>query len=267
VHVNDVGAAIEAGVEAGRPYRITVTRFADQIAAAKAMAAGGEPEDARPAAVGVVVLLPDHGLAALFDAEGAVVAVIDRDGADPQPALDAVRASSARRVVLLPNDRQLAVAAEQAAVLARAAGIEIAVVPTRSPMQGLAALAVHDPNRRPEDDVIAMAEAAAATRFAEVTVAEGPALTTIGECRAGDILGLIDGDVAEIAQSVTGVVTSVLARLLGIGGELVTAIVGPDAPGDLEPMLRRLLAERAPLTDLVLYESPQLRSLLLLGME
>ena len=44
-------------------------------------------------------------------------------------------------------------------------------MPTRSPVQGLAAVAVHDAQRRFDDDVVAMAEAAAATRFAEVTVA------------------------------------------------------------------------------------------------
>ena len=59
----------------------------------------------------------------------------------------------------------------------------MAVVPTRSPVQGLAAIAVADPARRFGDDVIAMAEAAAATRWAEVTVAEQEALTSAGRCR------------------------------------------------------------------------------------
>ena len=50
-----------------------------------------------------------------------------------------------------------------------------------------------------------MAEAAAATRFAQVEIATGAGLTTIGECRPGDVLGLIDGDVVEIGSSAVDV--------------------------------------------------------------
>src|SRR3712207_8025206 len=62
----------------------------------------------------------------------------------------------------------------------------VGVVPTRSTVQGLAAIAVADPTRRFGDDVIAMAEAAAATRWAEVTVAEQQALTSAGRCQRGE---------------------------------------------------------------------------------
>ena len=63
---------------------------------------------------------------------------------------------------------------------ARAAGVTATVVPTRSPVQALAALAVRDPHRRFDDDVIAMAEAAGACRYAEVTCARREALTVAG---------------------------------------------------------------------------------------
>ena len=74
------------------------------------------------------------------------------------------------------------------------------VVPTRSPVQGLAAIAVADPTRRFGDDVIAMAEAAAATRWAEVTVAEQEALTSAGRCLPGDALGSAEGDVLIVGK-------------------------------------------------------------------
>jgi len=67
-------------------------------------------------------------------------------------------------VVVLPNDIEPDRRREEAADVGRAAGAEVVVVPTSSVLQGLAALAVHDAERRPGDDVVAMAEAAAATR-------------------------------------------------------------------------------------------------------
>jgi dihydroxyacetone kinase-like predicted kinase len=73
-----------------------------------------------------------------------------------------------------------------------------------------------------------MAEAAAATRWAEVTVAEGEALTSAGRCSAGDALGSAEGDVVVIGGDLAGVACDLVDRLLGAGGELATLVVGPD---------------------------------------
>ncbi len=260
VHVNDVGAAIEAGIAAGRPHRISVVRFADQarVAAAASTGRGG---------VAVVAVAPGEGLAHLFGGEG--VHVVDGGAGSPSSAdvLAAVRATGAGRVVLLPNASQVAGVAEAAAEQARAEGVGVSVVPTRSPVQGLAAVAVHDPARRFDDDVVAMAEAAAATRFAELTVAETEALTAVGRCQPGDVLGLIDGEVVEIGASVRAVALAVVDRLLGVGGELITILVGLDAdPSDVEAVGARI-AETAPLVEVAVFDGGQPRYPLLIGVE
>jgi dihydroxyacetone kinase-like predicted kinase len=226
VHVSDVGAAIEAGIEAGRPYRISVTPLAPVRAP--------EPVPGRRA---VVALAPGEGLAALFAREGVTVVALD-DGTAPQNEIEdrvlaEVLATTAQDVVVLPNAAGCTAPASRAADRARAEGRDVAVVPTRSPVQGLAAVAVADPGRRFNDDVIAMAEAAAATRWAEVTVAEQAALTSAGLCAADDALGSAEGDVVVIGQDLAEVARDLLDRLLSAGGELVTLVVGPDpALGD-----------------------------------
>ena len=158
---------------------------------------------------------------------------------------------AARDVVLLPNDaRQPAVAEQAAARAARARRPGRRSIPTRSPVQGLAAVAVHDPTRRFDDDVVAMAEAAAATRFAEIIVAEHESLTSAGICQPGDVLGLIDGEVVEIGRGVLPVALAVVDRLLGIGAELMTVLLGDDAPDRRSASSsRRHVRERAPLTE------------------
>ena len=78
------------------------------------------------------------------------------------------------------------------------------LIPTRAAVQGIAALAVHEPDRRFDEDVVAMTSAAGATRYAELAVAERQSWTTAGVCQAGDILGLIDGDVAVIGADLPG---------------------------------------------------------------
>jgi uncharacterized protein len=218
VHTSDVGAAIEAGIEAGRPYRISVTPLAPVRPPAPA---GGTRA--------VVAIVPGEGLAGLFAGEGARVLTGGPDGITEDDVLAEVIASGAASVVVLPNDPALTALAGRAAERAREEDRDVAVVPTRSPVQGLAALAVADPARRFHDDVITMAEAAAATRWAEVTRAEQAALTSAGPCRPGDVLGAAEGDVVLVGGDLAGVSCELLDRMLSAGGELVTLVVGPDA--------------------------------------
>jgi DAK2 domain fusion protein YloV len=261
VHVNDVGAAIEAGVQCGRPHRITVTRFADQIA-------GDGPETVAAQGRAVVAVVQGDGLVELYEAAGAVV-VVGGPTASPSTGelLDAVLATGAAEVVLLPNDGNVHGPATHAATEARAAGRDVHVVPTRSPVQGLAALAVADATRGFADDAIAMSAAAGATRWAEVTTAVRDAQTSAGACKAGDVLGLVDGDVAVVGGDVGEVAYDVLARLLAAGGELVTIVTGADCPAGLGDALAGRVAAAYPLAEAEVHAGGQPHYPLLLGVE
>lgn len=262
VHVNDVGAAVEAGIEAGRPSRITVTRFADQVAAS------APPALDRPASRTVVAVVPGEGLAALFTAAGAVV--VD-GGPTRNPStgelLDAVHRTGGTEVVLLPNDGNTVAVATAAGREARDEGFTVAVVPTRSVLQGLAALAVCDPERAFADDVAAMAEAAGSTRWAGVTTAVREAMTSVGVCRPGDVLGLLEGDVVLIGADVEEVAVALVDRMLDGGGELVTVVSGADAPVGAADRLVAHVERTRPLAEVVAYEGGQPHYPLLLGVE
>ncbi|BCB82160.1 DAK2 domain-containing protein [Phytohabitans flavus] len=253
VHVNDVGAAIEAGVEAGRPYRITVTRFEDQT---------GPPID--PDGRGAVVVAAGPGLVELFGGEGARVV-----GANPSTAeiLDAVFATRAGRVVVLPDDPDTQAVAGAAAREAQARGVRVSVVPTRSPVQALAALAVRNAGRGFEDDVIAMAEAAGACRYAEVCYASREALTVAGRCRPGDVLALVEDEVHIIGTDLAQTCRDLLDRMLGGGGELATLLLGADAPAGLGDDLSDHLGRQWPFVEVQVYDGGQPTYPLLVGIE
>jgi dihydroxyacetone kinase-like predicted kinase len=147
--------------------------------------------------------------------------------------------------------------------------VRVADIPTRSPVQGLAALAVHEPARRFDEDVVAMTSAAGATRYAELAVAEGESWTMAGVCQAGDVLGLIDGDVAVIgdAAEMEATAATVLDRMLAAGGEMVTLIVGEDAVPGLADALVAHLRRTNPVVDAVVYEGGQGAAPLVVGVE
>jgi len=269
VHVNDVGAAMEAAVDAGRPFRISVTRFADQIADQAAEPAGGAP-GAPPGLSGraVVAVAPGGGLAELFRSSGALV-VEGRPGARPSTAdlLGVVRRSGAAEVVLLPNDPDTAAVARAAAEKAREDGCSVAVVPTRSVLQGLSAVAVADSSRLFTDDVASMADAAGSTRTGEVTVAVREAATMAGICHPGDVLGLLDGDVALIGDDPEQVASDLLHRLLTGGGELVTVVTGESAPAGSATRLSESVERAHPAVEVVCYDGGQPLYPFLLGVE
>ncbi|MER7478283.1 DAK2 domain-containing protein [Streptomyces sp. NPDC126510] len=264
VHVDDAGAAVEAGIEAGRPHRIRITHFG----AGDVHTTGAERPPRERAERAVVAVVPGEGLAGLYTEAGATT-VLARPGEPPASGelVQAVRRAHAREVVLLPNDADLRHTAAAAAEQVRADGIRVALIPTRSAVQGIAALAVHEPDRRFDEDVVSMTSAAGATRYAEVTVAERQSWTMAGICQAGDVLGLIDGDVAVIGSDVAVTAETVLDRMLSAGGEMVTLVLGDDVPDTVAERLESRVRERYLAVDTVLYRGGRQGALLLIGVE
>jgi dihydroxyacetone kinase-like predicted kinase len=158
-------------------------------------------------------------------------------------------------------------AAGAAADRARGDGVRVALIPTRSAVQGIAALAVHEPARRFDEDVVAMTSAAGATRYAELAVAEHRSWTMAGICQAGDVLGLIDGDVAVIGGNLVETGTIVLDRMLAAGGELVTLVLGATAPPDLADRIEAHVQSGHLAVDTVVYQGGHQTCPLLIGVE
>jgi DAK2 domain fusion protein YloV len=260
VHVDDPGLAVEAGIEAGRPHRVRITHFDDQRARLRAIA--------RSAGVAVVACAAGPGLADLFRQAGAVVV---RGGPDRRPStgemLDAVRATGAGEVVVLPNDDDTQAVAEAVARTAREEGVRVSALPTRAQVQGLAAIAVYEPGLDFEEGLVRMSAAAGGCRDGAVTVAARDAITTAGPCREGDVLGVVQGDFAVVGTDLADVARQVLDRLLSGGGELVTVVRGVEADDALLRAVREHLRRRYREVEVAVIDGGQERYVLLLGVE
>ncbi len=258
VHVDDAGAAVEAALAIGAPYRIRITYLAAVVDA------GGEPQGRA-----LVVVAHGAGVADLLEASGVTVVRAPELGR-PSTAemLAGIEATGAREVVLLPGDKDSRPVAEAAGLAARDSGHRVAVIPTRSIVQSLAAVAVHDASEAFDDDVVSMSRASSATQYAGLTTASKAAITTAGACKVGDELGLIAGDILEIGSDVQQVARAVLTRMLARGGaELVTIVLGADAPPDLLDGIERWVERNHPEVELVGYEGGQPRWHAIIGVE
>ncbi|KGN42677.1 dihydroxyacetone kinase [Knoellia aerolata DSM 18566] len=256
VHVDDVGAAVEAGILAGRPHRVKVTHFATQVAAKETQQ------------VAVVACAAGPGMAAILEEAGATV-VLSAPGARASAGqlLEAIHATRAGSVIVLPNDKDTLMAAEVACRAATEEGIVTAIVPARTAVQGLAALAVVDLGKGLRENAIAMTSAAVATRHGAVSVASREVLTWAGHVTPGDVLGIVSGDVALIGDDLATVAHAVLDRLLSSGGELVTLVSGADADDALVDAVADRLAKEHGEVEVVRIDGGQLVYPLLVGVE
>ncbi|GAA4129380.1 DAK2 domain-containing protein [Nocardioides fonticola] len=264
VHVDDVGAAIEAGIEAGRPHRIRVTHFAEQVEAAQSA-----PPPSRTGRR-VVAVAAGPGLQAIFEEAGAVVV---RGGPGVRPStgqlLAAIVDCGAEEVVVLPNDADSVRVAQLAAGTAmQDHGLHVAVIPTQAQVQGLAALAVHEPGRAFAEDVLEMTATSRHVRHGAVTIAARTAMTMAGPCEEGDALGVVAGDFAVVGNDLYATATVVLSRLLGPGGELVTIVAGGgEADRELAERCAAWVEAEYPVVDVTVYDGGQERYPLLVSVE
>jgi len=247
VHVQERGIAdaLNQGIASGLISNVSVTPLSslhgDQML--------GE-ESTRSSRV-LVVVTHGHGVRdKLMEMGVACVPTPPRQQPSASELISVAQETFASEVVLLPSDRDAHGVAEIAASELSSLGVRAAVVPTRSITQSLSAIAVHDPSQDFDRDVVAMTRSAGATHYGAVTVATRDALTMAGECHVGDVLGLIDGDIAVIGASVLEVSVLVLGRLLAPGAELLTVVSGDGC--SLDQILELNLWVRAtyPLVDL-----------------
>ncbi|WP_109474764.1 DAK2 domain-containing protein [Ornithinimicrobium cavernae] len=229
VHLDEPQVAVEAGAMAGHVGGVRI----EALVRSGSMPSAPVPQPR--AGTGVVACAGGDGLVELFEQSGATV-VRSSAGARASTGqlLNAIWAVPARSVVVLPNDADVQMAAEAAASDAREEGLVVEVVPSRAVVQGLAALAVFDPEAALADTVATMSEAAGATLHAELTLASRDAQTGAGPCRAGQALGLLDGQIVVVDDDLVRAATRLLARLVTDQTELLTVVSG----ADVEPAQR-----------------------------
>ena len=222
VHLADAGAAVEAGLAHGALSQLRITVLPATPSAGRT----------------VIAVVAGAGLGETVTDLGGVP-VLPRARHVESDELTQVLDDTCGDVVVLPNDMEALELASHLATERRGPGRRIAVIPTTAQVQGLAALAVHEPSADFDSAVVAMSTAAGHARHGAVTIAEAAAMTMAGRCEVGDVLGLLDGDFVEIGSSVLEVADRIIARLTVGGGELLTLITGAGADPDLVVQLRR----------------------------
>ena len=192
VHTLQPDQIIRIGLTAGRISDVVIEDLDAMSAEHEAATGIVVPAPSRePAAVAVVAVVPGDGLGRIAASLGAQVL---RGGATMNPSteqlLGAVKRANARHVVILPNDKNVVLAAEQAA---RMAGSTVTVLPARNVAQGMAALASWDQEESAEDAIATMRDALERAHAIEITTAIRDADVDGQHVGKGEHLALLDG--------------------------------------------------------------------------
>ena len=262
VHTDDPGKAISLGVERGIVGGVEIANMHTQTQEREERLLHAVPLPGA-ATTAVVAVAAGEGNKRLFESFDAVV--VD-GGRTMNPAtselLDAVERAPAPEVVLLPNNGNVIMAAEQAAANAEKT---VRVVPTRSLQAGLAALVAFDPALGADDNAAALGEAVAGVATGAVTVASRDVQLNGVGVEKGKWLGLADGEPVAGGETFDEVVRAVLDELLAEPRDVLTLLTGEDAPV-LDGLLSMLEAEH-PALELEVHQGGQPNYPLLMAAE
>ena len=251
IHTDDIGAAVEAALDVGRPRQIRVTDLFDQVEEERWVreaardGAGEPPPGSRAIVCAAVAVATGDGIRRIFRSLGVQHTVTGGQTMNPSTAqlLEAIDSAPGTEVVLLPNNKNIIPVAEQAA---KVAARPVRVVPTRGIAEGFAALMEYDPESSADDNARAMAAAASRVVSGEVTRAVRASTSDAGPINEGDFLGLSRAGIEVVAPTGGEAACDLLAKLLVDHHEMVTIMEGEGSTKADTRRITEWLEERRP---------------------
>jgi hypothetical protein len=251
IHTDDIGAAIEAALDAGRPRKIRVTDLMEEVEEERWVrdATGGtadEPQPTRdPVTTAVVAVAAGQGVKRIFHSLGAQGIVAGGQSMNPSTAdlLKMVEGVNAEQVVILPNNKNIIPVAEQVDALTDKT---VRVVPTRGVAEGFAALMGYDPESPVEDNAKEMAELASSVVAGEVTQAVRDSSCDLGPITKGDFLGIARDGIRAVSPTLADAAVELLAVLVTESHEIVTIIEGDGSGAAATRQITEWLGEHHP---------------------
>ena len=248
VHTNDPGTVLSYMTGIGEVSDVHVNNMRRQTAARDASLAVQSSIAAPPASgpstprktIGFVAVAAGSGLADILRSLGVDVVVSGGQTMNPstQDLLEAIESVNADKVVILPNNKNIVMAANAAASVADR---PVGVVPTSAVPQAFSAMLAYDGSADVEAIVAAMTEAAASVKTGEITTAVKDAKSRVGDIKSGQIIGITEHEIEVVGDTVADVAASLASKLLADGAETLTLLGGEAMTDkDLAAIARRI---------------------------
>lgn len=260
VHTNHPGLAFEKGLEYGSLTRMKVDNMREEHREKlfkeeeKAKAAEAEKKDEAPKKapkkpVGFISVTIGDGMSEIF--RGLGVDYIIEGGQTMNPSTDdmlkAIEETNAETVFILPNNKNVILAANQAQALVK--DTKVIVVPTKNVPQGITAMISYIPEKSPEENLEAMKEGIEAVKTGEVTYAVRDTKVGGQTIHAGDIMGIGDDGIIAVGNDIQDVTMRMLDKLVDDNSELISIYNGKDFSEQLTQKLTEAVQKKYPDVD------------------
>ncbi|CCO07522.1 DAK2 domain-containing protein [Desulforamulus hydrothermalis] len=234
IHTNHPGLVLENCLNYGSLHEVSIHNMKDQYQQNQKQAPAPEKE------VGIVTVGSGEGIIEIMNSLGADAVVVGGQTMNPstEEIVRAIQGVAARGVLILPNNKNIILAAEQAAKMIK--DKDVKVVPTRTVPQGLSALLAQQPSGNLDENFQRMSEAARSVVSGEVTRAVRETTCNGLQIKQGDLIGITEGAIVTVGQDMNRVVKELVANMLEDDHSLVTLYYGLDAGDTAEEIFNDL---------------------------
>ena len=241
VHTNDPGKAIQKGLEFGYLINMKIDNMKMQHEN-KSKETKEEIKDAAPEKkYGFVSISAGEGLTNIFKDLGVDIVVEGGQTMNPSTddILNAVRKTPAEIVFILPNNKNIIMAAQQTKELV--SDKEVVVIPTKTIPQGISALLFFNPDADLEENMMEMDTVVAGVKTGQITYAARDSVFDDMEIKEGQYLGLLETKVSYVENDIEETMKKLLDTMMVDGGSIVTLYYGSDVSDeDAEKMSEKV---------------------------
>lgn len=238
VHTNHPGRAIEEALRYGSLVNLKIDNMKEEFRnRQKENPSGLQIADAAKR-YGFVSVVAGEGLAALFRDLGVDTVVEGGQTMNPSTAdiLAAINQTPSEMVFVLPNNKNIIMAAEQAKELSTVK--QVVVIPSKTVPQGVTAMLGFDESMEPAEIEETMTAQLATVKTAQVTYAARDSVFDDQEIREGQLLGLLETKVSFVEDQMEVLIEKLFARLLEEGGTYINIYYGADATEEQAQAIR-----------------------------
>lgn len=272
IHVKDPGEPISYGISLGEITDVVVENMQMQM---EEIVHGDLPVPVpvsnhesvlEPGQIGVVAVAAGGGLADIFRSLGTAYVVNGGQTNNPstEELFQAIQDVPTDKVILLPNNKNIILAAEAARDLSPK---RVAVVPTVTAPQGFSALLAYDPDNDLEATAVAMADSAREVATGEITRATRTVNLDGIDVKEGEIIGLVDGRLCASGSDIDVVLAHVLQSMEMEDRELVSVYFGADVSRDEAAHIAAQIEETCPDVEVEILPGGQAHYYYILGAE
>lgn len=242
VHTEDPGLVMQEGLKYGALVKVKVDNMRQQHDAQVQQEVAKEQSQPKKD-YGIIAVVAGEGLAEIFKAQGVDYVISGGQTMNPstEDIVKAVETVNAERVIILPNNKNIFMAAQSAADVVE---IPAAVIETRTVPQGLTSLLAFDPTQSIEDNASAMSSVLTDVVSGSVTLAVRDTSIDGLEIHENDVLGMVDGKILVSTPNMEEVLLSTFEKMLDDDSEIVTIFVGEDGQEELAEKIAAQLEEK-----------------------